>query len=369
MAITACCGASPCLCTRSRLAAPTILPQPQAQHLWEPCRCLLFGQQGGRSPGAASSPPCRRRCGRRPQYAEPPPSAQRQQRDPASYSSMDELRAELERGGSASSMGTITGLINWLGTAANTARSAATPLQVWHCCVRCQAVSLPSDLQHVMEGPFKGGASCANHKSCESSQAAYQRLITGYLPRGDRTSASSLDTLDDADVSLGGTDRMQVLPALLAPPLRCLAVACRVVSMTPTCPHSSLPSWLPASSCTCPQLDPTAVAELQAVLLGSRAATVKLIRRCPQLLQMERQELIMRLVGLKVRGMGAGWRRGLAAECLQATAAAAAQRSLGFCNTCCGQPMAQQHRARLAHRPGLRRRPASPHPAGAVPGV
>ena len=40
---------------------------------------------------------------------------------------MDELRAELEREGSD---GPVTGLIKWLGAAANSASSAASPLQV-----------------------------------------------------------------------------------------------------------------------------------------------------------------------------------------------------------------------------------------------
>ena len=52
----------------------------------------------------------------------------RRQRDPASYRSMDDLRAELQ-GGGAGRAGLITGAINWLGRAANVARSAASPLQ------------------------------------------------------------------------------------------------------------------------------------------------------------------------------------------------------------------------------------------------
>ena len=46
------------------------------------------------------------------------------------------------------------------------------------------------------------------------------------------------------------------------------------------------------------QLDPVAVQQLQAVLLGSsRAATLKLVRACPQLLELDRGELIARLGG------------------------------------------------------------------------
>ena len=41
---------------------------------------------------------------------------------------MDDLRAELERGEGGE--GLVTGLIKWLGAAANTAGSAASPLQV-----------------------------------------------------------------------------------------------------------------------------------------------------------------------------------------------------------------------------------------------
>lgn len=44
---------------------------------------------------------------------------------------MDELREELERGEGGE--GLVTGLIKWLGAAANTAGSAVSPLQV--CCV------------------------------------------------------------------------------------------------------------------------------------------------------------------------------------------------------------------------------------------
>lgn len=55
------------------------------------------------------------------------------------------------------------------------------------------------------------------------------------------------------------------------------------------------------------QLDPVAVQQLQAILLGSRASTIKLIRRCPQMLEMERQELIVRLVGMKVLAGSAGF--------------------------------------------------------------
>ncbi|KAI7840457.1 hypothetical protein COHA_005882 [Chlorella ohadii] len=54
-------------------------------------------------------------------------AGQRRQRDPANYRSMDDLRAELERGEGGE--GLVTGLIKWLGAAANTAGSAASPLQ------------------------------------------------------------------------------------------------------------------------------------------------------------------------------------------------------------------------------------------------
>lgn len=40
--------------------------------------------------------------------------------------------------------------------------------------------------------------------------------------------------------------------------------------------------------------------QLQAILMGSRGSIVKLIRRCPRVLEMERKELIVRLVGAKV---------------------------------------------------------------------
>ncbi|KAI3431564.1 hypothetical protein D9Q98_004613 [Chlorella vulgaris] len=46
-------------------------------------------------------------------------------------------------------------------------------------------------------------------------------------------------------------------------------------------------------------LDPVAVQQLQAILMGSRGSIVKLIRRCPRVLEMERKELIVRLVGAK----------------------------------------------------------------------
>lgn len=57
-------------------------------------------------------------------------ASERRQRDPSSYQSMDELRAELERGEGGGGEGLVTGLINWLSGAANAASAAATPLQV-----------------------------------------------------------------------------------------------------------------------------------------------------------------------------------------------------------------------------------------------
>lgn len=74
---------------------------------------------------AAAPPPSRRRRRLQPCWA-----SQRRQRDPSSYTSMDELRAELEREGSD---GPVTGLIKWLGAAATSASSAASPLQVGSC--------------------------------------------------------------------------------------------------------------------------------------------------------------------------------------------------------------------------------------------
>lgn len=120
---------------------------------------------------------------------------------------MDELWQELEGDGS---VGWVTGFVQWLGGAANAARSSASPLQ-----------------------------------------AAYRRLINSApLRRHDSSDSGSFD-LDESD------------------------------------------------------LDPVAVQQLQAILLGSRASTIKLIRRCPQMLEMERQELIVRLVGMKVLFPGA----------------------------------------------------------------
>ena len=58
------------------------------------------------------------------------------------------------------------------------------------------------------------------------------------------------------------------------------------------------------------QLDPLAVQQLQALLLASRVATVKLIRKCPQMLAMQRQELIQRLVGMKASGRWWWWMAG-----------------------------------------------------------
>ncbi|PSC67249.1 hypothetical protein C2E20_9056 [Micractinium conductrix] len=46
-------------------------------------------------------------------------------------------------------------------------------------------------------------------------------------------------------------------------------------------------------------LDSEAVQQLSAVLLSSRALTVRLVRKCPRLLEMERGDLILRLVGMK----------------------------------------------------------------------
>lgn len=54
-------------------------------------------------------------------------ASQRRQRDPASYRSMDDLRAELE--GEGRREGLVSGLINWLSTAANAASATASPLQ------------------------------------------------------------------------------------------------------------------------------------------------------------------------------------------------------------------------------------------------
>ncbi|KAL4427323.1 hypothetical protein ABPG77_003232 [Micractinium sp. CCAP 211/92] len=46
-------------------------------------------------------------------------------------------------------------------------------------------------------------------------------------------------------------------------------------------------------------LDPAAVERLQALLLGSRVSTVRLIRKCPRILEMEWGDLMARLVGMK----------------------------------------------------------------------
>lgn len=114
---------------------------------------------------------------------------------------MDELREELEREGSA---GWVTGLIKWLGDAANNAASSsASPLQ-----------------------------------------AAYKWLLKGPVTGSSDGRSGSFD-LDDSD------------------------------------------------------FDPVAVQQLQTLLLGSRAATIKLIRKCPQMLEMDRQELMLRLVAIK----------------------------------------------------------------------
>lgn len=46
-------------------------------------------------------------------------------------------------------------------------------------------------------------------------------------------------------------------------------------------------------------LDPAVVQRLQALLLGSRVSTVRLIRKCPGILEMEWADLTTRLVGMK----------------------------------------------------------------------
>lgn len=51
--------------------------------------------------------------------------------------------------------------------------------------------------------------------------------------------------------------------------------------------------------CDGSDLDPAVVQRLQALLLGSRASTVRLIRRCPRILDMEWADLMARLVGMK----------------------------------------------------------------------
>ena len=50
------------------------------------------------------------------------------------------------------------------------------------------------------------------------------------------------------------------------------------------------------------QLDPAVVQRLQALLLGSRVSTVRLIRKCPGILEREWADLTTRLVGMKARG-------------------------------------------------------------------
>ncbi len=63
----------------------------------------------------------------------------------------------------------------------------------------------------------------------------------------------------------------------------------------PQAAYPALPSWPPL------QLDPAAVQRLQALLLGSRVSTVRLIRKCPRILEMEWGDLMARLVGMKAR--------------------------------------------------------------------
>lgn len=151
---------------------------------------------GGSSAWAPPPPPARRRL-------QPCAASQRRQRDPASYSSMDELRAELEREGSD---GPVTGLIKWLGAAANSASSAASPLQVWRgaaseapreprqaCCER--AAARPAQPHHY---PYPATSPVSR---CHQAQAAYRWLLrTGSRGGGE----SSSDLADDgADVSAG----------------------------------------------------------------------------------------------------------------------------------------------------------------------
>lgn len=55
--------------------------------------------------------------------------------------------------------------------------------------------------------------------------------------------------------------------------------------------------------------DEAAVAQLQALLLGSRTSTLKLVQTYPSVLAMDRQDLLRRIVDMKVRGRG-HWKHG-----------------------------------------------------------
>lgn len=129
-------------------------------------------------------------------------ASQRQQRDPASYSSMDELWQELEGDGS---VGWVTGFVQWLGGAANAARSSASPLQVRAPPGRSLGLMFPCKHVKSTTCAGMGHLACSVTNAIKSRwcglQAAYRRLINSApLRRHDSSDSGSFD-LDESDVS------------------------------------------------------------------------------------------------------------------------------------------------------------------------